>query len=463
MENSPGEGRENLGSRLGFILLTAGCAIGLGNIWRFPFIAGKYGGAVFVLVYLLFLLLMGFPIMVMELAIGRASRRTLYGACKVLPENRRFRWHVPGGILFAGSGILMIFYTTVTGWMLAYAWDYLVGPLSRLDADGVRIFFGDFLASPFQNVFWMLLTVIAASVVCGVGLQRGVERITKLLMAGLFLLLIGLCFQALTLPGAAAGLDFYWKPDFNSLREIGLAEIVIAAMGQAFFTLSIGIGSVLVFGSYIDRNHSLAKESLVIIGLDTMVALLAGVIIFPACFSYGVEVNSGPGLVFVSLPNVFNHMPGGRWWGLVFFLFMSAAALTTVVAVFENLIAFMIDEWKFTRSGAALLNGCLIGVFSLPCALGFNWLKGIQPLGEGSSILDFEDYLVSDNLLPLGGLFMILFCLLPAGWGWKNFLREANSGRGLRFPAWSKYYLATLLPLMIIFLFAVGFYRRWRQ
>ena len=463
MGNPSRSGRENLGSRLGFILLTAGCAIGLGNIWRFPFITGKYGGAIFVLVYLLFLLLLGFPVMVMELAAGRASRRTLYGACRVLPARKRFRWEIPGGIFFAGSAILMIFYTTVTGWMLAYAWDYLRGSISELDAVGVENFFGNFLASPVQNVFWMALTVVLASVVCGIGLQRGVERITKLLMAGLFLLLIGLCSQALTLPGASEGMRFYLQPNLESLRQTGLAEVVIAAMGQAFFTLSIGIGSILIFGSYIDRDHSLAKESLVIIALDTVVAMLAGVIIFPACFSDGVQGDSGPGLVFVSLPNVFNHMPGGRWWGLVFFLFMSAAALTTVVAVFENLIAFMIDEWKLRRPAAALLNGCLIGIFSLPCALGFNLLSGIQPLGKGSTILDFEDYLVSDNLLPLGGLFLILFCMLPAGWGWKNFLAEANSGHGLKIPAWSKYYLAVVLPLLILLLFSVGFWRRWCQ
>ncbi len=453
--------RENLGSRLGFILLTAGCAIGLGNIWRFPFVAGQYGGAIFVLIYLLFLFLLGFPVMVMELAIGRASRRTLYGATKVLPHNRRIKWHWPALLFFSGSLILMIFYTTVTGWMIAYACNYLCGDLPKLETAEVGGFFNALCASPVQTVGYMLLTVLLGTVICAMGLQRGVERITKLLMGGLFLLLTLLCIRSLLLPGAAEGLEFYLYPNWANVEKTGFFELIVAAMGQAFFTLSIGIGSIAIFGSYIDRQHSLAKESLAIIGLDTLVALLAGIIIFPACFTYDVSVGSGPGLVFVSLPGVFNHMQGARIWGALFFLFMSAAALTTVVAVFENLIAYLIDEWKLSRLKAALLNGIAVGVLSLPCALGFNLWSHIQPLGKGSTILDFEDYLISDNLLPLGGVFLVVFCCAPAAWGWANFLGEANAGRGLKFPAAMKYYVMIVLPLAILFLFAVGFLRRW--
>ncbi len=452
--------RESLGSRLGFILLTAGCAIGLGNIWRFPFITGQNGGAIFVLIYLAFLLLLGFPVMVMELAIGRAGQRNLYGAYRTLPVGS-FRWHRPGALFFSGNVILMIFYTTVTGWMIAYAFKYLHGPVATLNEQQVGTAFNNFITSPGECAGYMLGTVAVSSLICGLGLRHGVERITKLLMAGLFLLLFALCIRALFLPGAAAGLNFYLRPNLESIEKIGWFNVIAAALGQAFFTLSIGIGSIAIFGSYIDRSHSLAKESLVIITLDTLVALLAGIIIFPACFSYGVDVGSGPGLVFVSLPNVFNHMAGGRWWGAAFFLFMSAAALTTVIAVFENLIALMIDEWKFSRRKAALVNGVVIALLSLPCALGYSWLSDIQPLGKGSTILDFEDYIVSDNLLPLGGLFIVAFCSLKCGWGWKNFLAEANSGHGLKYPAGAKFYTCVVLPLLILLVFAIGFYRRW--
>ncbi len=457
-----GSSRETLGSRLGFILLTAGCAIGLGNIWRFPFVTGQNGGALFVLIYLVFLFMLGFPVMVMELSLGRASRRNLYGAYKTLPKGSSFKWHWPGAVFFTGSAFLMIFYTTVTGWMIAYAVNYLNGSVAALGNEKEIIgYFNGFLASPGRNVGYMLLTVLIGSVTCYLGLQKGVERITKLMMAGLFLLLLGLCIRSCTLPGASAGLSFYLKPSLEPLETVGLFNIIVAALGQAFFTLSLGVGSIAIFGSYIDRDHSLAKESLVIIALDTIVAILAGVIIFPACFSYGVDAGSGPGLVFISLPNVFNHMPGGRWWGVLFFLFLSSAALTTVIAVFENLIAFMIDEWRLSRRKAVLLNGVGIGVLSLPCALGYNLLKWIEPLGKGSTILDLEDYIVSDNLLPLGSLYIVLF--IAAGWGWKNFIAEANSGHGIKFPGWVRVYVCWLIPLLIFGLFAIGFYRRWLQ
>lgn len=454
--------RETLGSRLGFLLLTAGCAIGLGNIWRFPFITGQHGGALFVLVYLAFLLLLGFPTMVMELAVGRASRRNLFSAYRDLPEGKRFRWHWPGAVFFAGNAILMSFYTTVTGWMLAYAWFYLDGRLLPLKgAEATGVFFNDFLGSAPAMVICMLIPVILGTLVCALGLRNGVELVTKVLMGALFLLLIGLSLHACMLPGAAEGLRFYLMPNLEPIRNGGWVEMVVAALGQAFFTLSIGVGSIAVFGSYIERDHTLVKEALLVIGLDTTVALLAGVIIFPVCFSFGVNPGSGPGLVFVSLPNVFNEMQGGRWWGVAFFSFMSIAALTTVVAVFENIIALMIDEFHFSRRRAALTTGGVIALLSIPSALGFNVWKSIQPLGEGSSILDFEDYLVSDNLLPLGGLLLTLFCCSRYGWGWKNFLAEANTGEGIRFPGWLRFYAGWILPAIILGLFLVGVFRRF--
>lgn len=455
------QSRENLGSRLGFILLTAGCAIGLGNIWRFPFVTGQNGGAFFVLFYLFFLIVMGFPVMVMELAIGRRSRRTLYGAVKVLPQNKKIKWHWPAGLFFSGSAFLMIFYTTVTGWMIAYACYYLFGDLSLIQGETVEKHFSEMVADPLQCVGFMLLTVIFGSVICGCGLKNGVERVTKLMMAGLFGLLLILSLRSLLLPGAAEGLKFYLMPDWGAVERIGVWQVIVAAMGQAFFSLSIGVGSIAIFGSYIERDHSLAKESLMIIALDTVVAVFSGIIIFPACATFGVDVTSGPGLVFVSLPEVFNSMRPARLWGALFFLFMSAAALTTVVAVFENLIAFMMDEWKFSRLKASWINGIGIALFSLPCALGFNVLSRIQPLGAGSTILDLEDYIVSDNLLPLGGVFIIIICGSPLAWGWRNFIAEANAGQGVKFPVWAKYYLFTLLPLAILTLFLLGFLRRW--
>ena len=456
----PDNNRESLGSRLGFLLLTAGCAIGLGNIWRFPYVTGKYGGACFVAFYLFFLAVMGLPLMIMELAVGRASKRTLFGAAKALTHSHPERWQIPAGIFCMGCAVLMIFYTTVTGWMLCYTFDYLFGGLSALNTEAIGQHFGALTASPWKNVVFMCVTVAAGSAICGAGLKNGVECVTKILMSGLFVLLLILCCRALFLPGAKEGLKFYLMPSMGAVRETGLSEVVVAAMGQAFFTLSLGVGSITIFGSYIGRDHSLMKESLIIILLDTAVAVLSGIVIFPACKSYGIDVSSGPGLVFVSLPDVFNHMVWPRLWGALFFLFMSAAAFTTVVAVFENLIAFMIDELHFSRRKAALVNMIVITIFSLPCALGFNLLSGIHPLGGDSTFLDLEDYLVSDILLPLGSVFIVIFCGAASAWGWKNFFAEANTGNGLKLPAWTRYYLFTLLPLAIVALFVIGTIKR---
>jgi len=453
--------RESLGSRLGFLLITAGCAIGLGNIWRFPYIVGRYGGACFVLFYLFFLVVMGLPLMVMELSIGRASRRTLYGAAKVLPHSHPEVWKVPALIFCAGCAVLMIYYTTVTGWMLCHTCDYLFGGLPTLNNDAIGQHFGAILASPWKNIVFMCVTVAVGSIICGAGLKNGVERVSKVLMGGLFVLLLVLCVHALFLPGAKEGLKFYLVPNMDSVRRASLLEITAAAMGQAFFTLSLGVGSITIFGSYIGREHSLVRESVIIILLDTTVAVLAGIVIFPVCMTYGVKPDSGPNLVFISLPNVFNHMPGARLWGSVFFLFMSAAAFTTVVAVFENIIAFMIDELGFSRPKAALANALVISIFSLPCALGFNLLSGVHPLGADSSFLDFEDYIVSDILLPLGSVFVVVFCGLGCAWGWKNFFAEANAGKGAKLPLWTRYYLFSLLPLAIFALFLFGTIKRW--
>ena len=449
--------REMLKSRLGFILLSAGCAIGLGNIWRFPYVVGANGGAAFVILYLLFLLILGYPVMMMELAVGRAARRSLFGAYRDLPKGSRFRWHIPGGVIFAGSAILMIYYTTVTGWLLAYTWRYTTGAFAEVSSANAGKAFEGFISSAPASVPPMLIGVILATVVCFIGLRNGVERVTKILMGGLFALLLLLSIRSLFMPGVKEGLYFYLYPNFSSLT----LSAIPAAMGQAFFTLSIGIGSIAIFGSYTGRESSLPGAGLHIIVLDTLVALLAGFIIFPACMSYDIDVNAGPGLIFVTLPAVFHQLPGGRVWGALFFLFLSVAAMTTVIAVFENLIAFLVDELHLSRKRASLLNGLVIAIGSLPCAFGFNLLKHIQPLGMGSTILDFEDYLVSDLLLPLGGLYLVIFCCYKVGWGWKNFMEEVNTGHGLKFPSWAYHYCKWIVPLLILFLFVLSIWQRW--
>lgn len=449
--------REMLKSRLGFILLSAGCAIGLGNIWRFPYVVGANGGAAFVILYLLFLLILGYPVMLMELAVGRAARRSLFGAYRDLPKGSRFRWHIPGGVIFAGSAILMIYYTTVTGWLLAYTWRYTTGAFAEVSSANAGKAFEGFISSAPASVPPMLIGVILATVVCFIGLRNGVERVTKILMGGLFALLLLLSIRSLFMPGVKEGLYFYLYPNFSSLT----LSAIPAAMGQAFFTLSIGIGSIAIFGSYTGRESSLPGAGLHIILLDTLVALLAGFIIFPACMSYDIDVNAGPGLIFVTLPAVFHQLPGGRVWGALFFLFLSVAAMTTVIAVFENLIAFLVDELHLSRKRASLLNGLVIAIGSLPCTFGFNLLKHVQPLGKGSTILDFEDYLVSDLLLPLGGLYLVIFCCYKVGWGWKNFMEEVNTGHGLKFPSWAYHYCKWIVPLLILFLFVLSIWQRW--
>ena len=459
-ETKNGETRERTSSRLGFIMLAAGSAIGLGNVWRFPYMTGANGGGLFVLFYLIFLILLGFPVMAMELAVGRASRRNLYGAFRDLPEKRPSAWRYPAGVFFSGNLILMIMYTTVTGWMISYFVDFLTGRLSGLTSEAeLSGQFIQLLGNPVKMTVYMLLTVLIGSVICAFRLREGAERTTKVLMLGLFLILTVLGIYSLFLPGAAQGMKFYLTP---SLPEGGsILKTAGDAMAQAFFTLSLGIGALEIFGSYIDRKNTLATESLLIIACDTLVALLAGVLVFAACFSYGIRVDGGPGLVLISLTGVFNHLQGGRLLGAMFFLFLSIASLTTVIAVFENLIAFMMDEWHFSRKKAAATNFLVVSLLSFPCLLGFNLWKNIHPLGGDSTILDFEDWLLSDLCLPLGSLAIIIFCCWNTGWKWKEFLAEVNAGKGLRFPAWLKWYCAIVPPALILYLFVTGLYSRF--
>lgn len=454
------EKREHFSSRLGFILISAGCAIGLGNVWRFPYITGKYGGAAFVLVYLLFLVILGLPIMVMEFAVGRASQKSAAKSFHVL-EPAGSKWHITGYLAILGNYMLMMFYTTVAGWMIYYVYKMIRGEFSGLTPDEVGGIFWDMLADPKAMTFWMLVIVLLCFGVCSLGLQKGVERITKIMMSFLIVILVVLCVRSITLEGAAEGIRFYLIPDFGKMIENGLGEAVYAAMGQAFFTLSLGIGAMAIFGSYISKERRLLGESLNICLLDTGIALMAGLVIFPACFAFGVDPGEGPGLVFVTLPNIFNQMAGGRIFGTLFFIFMTFAAMSTVIAVFENILSFSIDLWGWDRKKAVLVNGLLIIVLSLPCVLGFNILGNIQPLGAGSTIQDLEDFIISNNLLPIGSLLYLLFCTRKNGWGWNNFIAEADSGKGMKFPQWARFYVSYILPVIIIFILFMGYWQKF--
>lgn len=452
--------REKFSSRLGFLLISAGCAIGLGNVWRFPYIVGKYGGAAFVLIYLFFLAALGLPIMVMEFSVGRASGKSAAASFRVL-EPKGSRWHIFGYVAMAGNYLLMMFYTTIGGWMIAYLFKMLFGSLSGLSTSEVEAAFVSLQQSPLQSIFWMALTVALGFFTCSFGLQKGVERVTKKMMSVLFIILLLLAVHALTLPGAGEGLRFYLIPDFQKMAGEGLFEAVFAAMGQAFFTLSIGIGSMAIFGSYLQRERSLTGEALSVTVLDTIVALLSGLIIFPTCFSYGVSPGSGAGLVFITLPGLFGSMPGGRWWGALFFVFLSFTALSTIIAIFENIIAFAQDLWGWTRKKAAFLNMAVVTLLSLPACLGFSLLSGIEPLGPGSAILDLEDFIVSNNLLPLGSLVYLLFCVTRYGWGFENFLAEADAGKGMRFPRALRGYVTFILPAIVLIVFIGGYMEKF--
>ena len=448
--------RESLGSRLGFLFIAAGCAIGLGNVWRFPFITGKFGGAAFVLLYLFFLTFMALPIMIMEFSVGRASRQNIGNSFRVL-EPPGGKWHIHGYTGIIGNYLLMMFYTTVSGWMIAYCWYMMSGQLAGLDTKGVEAFFGMTLGDPTRQMAWMILVTLIGFGTCAIGLRRGVETVTKIMMSGLFVLLVALAIRSVTLPGAEAGVAFYLMPNWERLIENGFWAGVYAALGQAFFTLSVGIGSMAIFGSYTSRERSLTGEGVTVMLLDLFAAIMAGMVIFPACFAYGVRPGAGPGLIFVTLPNVFNNMAGGRIWGLLFFVFMSFAALTTVIAVFENLVSYAIDVWKMSRLKAVALNTVLMLILATPCAIGPSLLEWFQPFGPGSGVLDLEDFILSDNLLPLGALVYLMFCTTRYGWGWDNFVAEADTGRGIKFTRFLKPYFQYVLPVIILVIFVQGY------
>lgn len=449
--------RETFSSRIGFILISAGCAIGLGNVWRFPYITGLYGGASFVLIYLCFLLLLGLPIMVAEFAVGRASVRSAAKSFDVL-EPKGTKWHLYKYGAIAGNVILMMFYTTVSGWMLYYFYKMAVGGFAGLDADGVTNIFVSLLSDPVTMAGNMIVIVLACFGVCYLGVKAGVERITKIMMACLLVLMIVLAINSVMLPNSGAGLKYYLYPDFSKVVEHGVSEVVFAAMGQAFFTLSLGIGALAIFGSYIGKEQRLTGEAMWIMTLDTFVAIISGLIIFPACFSFGINPGSGPNLLFVTLPNVFNAMPGGQFWGALFFLFMLFAAMSTVIAVFENITSCICDLTGWERRKTIRFNIVAIILLSMPCVLGFNHWSGFQPLGPGSGVLDLEDFLVSNNLLPLGSLVYLTFCTSRYGWGWDNFMREADTGKGVAFPKWIRFYATYILPLIVLYIFFNGYY-----
>ncbi len=448
--------REKFSSRLGFILISAGCAIGLGNVWRFPYIVGKYGGAAFVLLYLFFLLILGLPIVIAEFAVGRASQRSVAKSFDVLePEGAKWHWYKWGAI--AGNYLLMMFYTTIAGWMILYCLKMIKGDFAGLNAEAVQGEFVSLTQNPLLMTVCMVIIVVLCFTICACGLQNGVERITKVMMICLLGLMIVLAVHSVFLEGGQEGIVFYLKPDFHRLVEAGLGEAVFAAMGQAFFTLSIGIGALAIFGSYIGKERRLTGEAISVTVLDTFVALMAGFIIFPACFAYGVEAGSGPSLIFITLPNVFNAMAGGRIWGFCFFLFMSFAAISTVVAVFENIMSFAMDMTGCSRKKAAICNGIAIMILSMPCILGFNILSGFEPLGAGSNVLDLEDFIVSNNILPLGSLVYLLFCTTKYGWGFDKFSEEANTGEGIRLPKAVRGYMTFILPLIVLLIFVQGY------
>lgn len=450
--------RETLGTRLGFLLLSAGCAIGLGNVWRFPYITGIYGGASFVLIYLVFLIILGLPVMLAEFAIGRASKRGVARAFMEL-EPQGKKWHIYGNFAIVGNYLLMMFYTVVAGWFLKYFYQMASGQLSGITSEQVGATFEATVGNPRTLIFWMALVIVIGFGTCFLGLKKGVERITKIMMSALFVIMIGLAVYSGFLPGASGGYKWYLMPDFGNAMKDGIWPLLYAAMGQAFFTLSLGIGSMEIFGSYIGKDYSLTGESLRVIGLDTFVAIFSGLIIFPACSAFGVEPSSGPGLVFLSLPNVFNSMGAvpGRIFGTLFFLFMSFAALSTVIAVFENIVAFPMDKWNWSRKKSVAVNFVLVTILSIPCALGMNVWKKVRILGL--SIDGFEDFLVSQNLLPLGSLIFILFCSWKYGWGWDKFIAEVNTGKGVKFPNNKviKFYIKFIAPVIIAAVFIAGY------
>ena len=447
--------RESFKSRIGFLLVSAGCAVGIGNVWRFPYVVGQNGGGLFVLLYLVMLVVLGLPVLSMELAVGRASRKSAILAYQAL-EKPGSKWHIHGWFAVIGCYLLMMYYTTVSGWMLNYFFKFATGVFTPgMDAEASGQVFSDMLADPTQMGFWMAVTVAAGVLVCSIGVREGLERVSKVMMSALFILILILAIHSFTLSGAGEGIRFYLVPNIESVKAVGLGNVIAAAMNQSFFTLSLGIAAMEIFGSYMSREHTLLGEGARICVLDTFVAIAAGLIIFPACFSYGVEVGAGPKLIFVTLPNVFVNMAGGRIWGTLFFLFMTFAAFSTVIAVIENIMSTCMDTFGWSRKKAAILNGVIILLASIPCVLGYNILSDFHPIG-GRDVLDSEDFLVSSILLPLGSLVYLLFCVTRWGWGFKNYQAEANTGKGLKVASWMRWVFLIVLPIMILIIFIVG-------
>ena len=447
--------RESFKSRLGFLLVSAGCAIGIGNVWRFPYVAGQNGGGIFVLFYLLFLILMGLPVLTMELAVGRASRKSAVQAYKAL-EKPGSKWHIHGYFAILGCYLLMMYYTTVSGWMISYCFEFLTGTFQPgMASEEVSSVFGNMLASPLKMGFWMVLTVVVGFLVCSRGLQNGLEKVSKVMMCALLILIVILAIHSFTLSGAAEGLSFYLVPNLDTVRSVGLGSVIAAAMNQSFFTLSLGVAAMEIFGSYMSRDNTLAGEGIRICALDTFVAIMAGLIIFPACFSYGVEAGAGPQLIFITLSNVFVNMAGGRIWGTLFFLFMTFASFSTVIAVFENIMSFAMDTFGMSRQKAAFINCILILLASLPCVLGYNVWSDLHLIG-GRDVLDSKDFLVSNLLLPIGSLIYLLFCVTRWGWGFDNYLKEANIGKGLKISKHLKLYFQFILPVVILIILNQG-------
>ena len=452
------EQREQLGSRLGFILLSAGCAIGIGNVWKFPYMVGQYGGGAFVLIYLFFLVILGIPVMTMEFAMGRAGQRSPARLYQQL-EPKGSKWHLHGYVAMAGNYILMMFYTSVAGWMLDYFVRTAGGRFVGADTDGVAAQFSQMLGDPLRMTLFMGIIVVVGFLVCSFSLQKGLERITKWMMVALLVIMVVLAINSVCTAGGSQGLRFYLVPDLARMKKVGIGNVVAGAMNQAFFTLSLGIGAMAIFGSYIGKERALMGESARVAALDTLVALCSGLIIFPACFAYGVQPDSGPSLIFITLPNIFNHMPLGRVWGSLFFVFMSFAAFSTVLGVFENIVSCTLDLSGWSRKKACLFNGILMLLLSMPCVLGFNVLSKFQPLGPGTGVLDLEDFVVSNLLLPLGSLIFIFFCTSRYGWGWKNFTKEANTGKGLKVQRWMRGYMCYVLPVLVTVILVLGLIR----
>ena len=447
--------RESFKSRLGFLLVSAGCAIGIGNVWRFPYVTGQNGGGIFVLFYLIFLVIMGLPVLTMELAVGRASRKSAVLGYKAL-EKKGSKWHIHGWVAIFGCCMLMMYYTTVSGWMVTYFFKFLTGSFkSGMTTEDTAQAFSNLLGDPKQMAFWMILTVVVGFLVCSRGLQNGLEKISKFMMTALLLLIVVLAVHSLTLSNAAEGVKFYLVPNTEAVAAVGLKNVITAAMNQAFFTLSLGVAAMEIFGSYMGKDHTLAGEGVRICALDTFVAIMAGLIIFPACFSYNVEVNAGPSLIFITLPNVFINMSGGRIWGSLFFLFMTFASFSTIIAVFENIMSFCMDMFGWSRNKAALINCIVILIASLPCVLGYNVWSNLHLIG-GRDVLDSEDFIVSNLLLPIGSLIYLLFCVTKWGWGFEKYCEEANTGDGIKISKKLKPYFQFILPILIVFILIQG-------